>query len=115
MDLIDYGRYLGALLMVLGLLGAAALGARRYGLPGIVKGASTRRLSLVETLMIGPRHKLFLFRRDGVEHLVLMGPQGASVVETGISPPPATMVARSLAIEDTDIANASHQSAEISA
>ena len=89
MDLIDFGRYLGALLLVLGLLGAAALGTRRFGLPGIVKGASTRRLALVETLMIGPRHKLFLLRRDGVEHLVLMGPQGASVVETGISTPVA--------------------------
>jgi len=91
MDLIDFGRYLGALLLVLGLLGAAALGTRRFGLPGIVKGVSTRRLSLVETLMVGPRHKLFLLRRDGVEHLVLMGPQGASVVETGISPPLATI------------------------
>lgn len=87
MDIIDFGRYLGALLLVLGLLGAAALGTRRFGLPGIVKGAATRRLSLVETLMVGPRHKLFLLRRDGVEHLVLMGPQGASVVETGICPP----------------------------
>jgi flagellar protein FliO/FliZ len=87
MDLIDFGRYFAALLLVLGLLGAAALGTRRFGLPGIMKSASTRRLSLVETLMIGPRHKLFLLRRDGVEHLVLMGPQGASVVETGISAP----------------------------
>ena len=89
MDLIDFGRYLGALLLVLGLLGAAALGTRRFGLPGIVKGVSTRRLALVETMMIGPRHKLFLLRRDGVEHLVLMGPQGASVVETGIAAPVA--------------------------
>jgi flagellar protein FliO/FliZ len=91
MDIIDLGRYLGALLLVLGLLGAAALGTRRFGLPGIVKGAATRRLSLVETLMVGPRHKLFLLRRDGVEHLVLMGPQGASVVETGIFPPQASV------------------------
>ncbi|HSC60755.1 MAG TPA: hypothetical protein VLC29_05950, partial [Rhizomicrobium sp.] len=41
-------------------------------------------LSIVETLMIGPRHKLFLLRRDGVEHLLLVGPQGANVVENGI-------------------------------
>jgi hypothetical protein len=34
--------------------------------------------------MIGPRHKLFLLRRDGVEHLLLVGPNGASVVENGI-------------------------------
>jgi hypothetical protein len=39
--------------------------------------------------MIGPRHKLFLLRRDGVEHLLLVGPQGANVVENGI---PATLL-----------------------
>ena len=91
MDLIDFGRYFAALLLVLGLLGAAALGTRRLGFSGIVKSATTRRLSLVETLMVGPRHKLFLLRRDGVEHLVLMGPQGASVVETGIVSPVAAL------------------------
>ena len=89
MDLLDIGRYLAALMLVLGLLGVAALAARRYGIPGIANSVATRRLALVETLMIGPRHKLFLLRRDGVEHLVLMGPQGASVVESGISHPAA--------------------------
>jgi flagellar protein FliO/FliZ len=84
MDLIDFARYFGALALVLGLLGFAWLATRKYGLPGIVKGQSTRRLSIVETLMIGPRHKLLLVRRDGTEHLVLLGPQGANVVEGGI-------------------------------
>ncbi len=113
MDLIDFGRYFAALLLVLGLLGAAALGTRRFGLPGVMKGASTRRLSLVETLMIGPRHKLFLLRRDGVEHLVLMGPQGASVVETGISAPLATMNLHAIASNDPAIP--AQHSAEASA
>jgi flagellar protein FliO/FliZ len=111
MDLIDFGRYLGALLLVLGLLGAAALGTRRFGLPGIVKGTSTRRLALVETLMVGPRHKLFLLRRDGLEHLVLMGPQGASVVETGISAPLATTQAIASRTVDTSAQHAAEVSA----
>ncbi|MGD0142876.1 MAG: hypothetical protein ABSC92_06940 [Rhizomicrobium sp.] len=115
MDLIDFGRYLGALLLVLGLLGAAALAARRYGLPGIAKGVATRRLSLVETLMIGPRHKLFLLRRDGVEHLVLMGPQGASVVETGIFAPSATPRAQSAGTTEIAVATPLLQSAEVAA
>jgi flagellar protein FliO/FliZ len=84
MDLIDIARYLGALMLVLALLGLAALAARRYGLPGIAAGNALRRLSVVETLMIGPRHKIFLLRRDDREHLILVGPQGASVVESGI-------------------------------
>lgn len=84
MDLIDIARYLGALMLVLALLGFAALAARRYGIPGVTSGTAVRRIAVVETLMIGPRHKIFLLRRDDREHLILVGPQGASVVESGI-------------------------------
>jgi|SRR5580704_9073052 flagellar protein FliO/FliZ len=89
MDVIDLARYLGALLLVLALVGLAALAARRYGLAGIVQGTVQRRLSIVETMMIGPRQKLMLVRRDGIEHLVLVGPQGANVIEAGIPAPAA--------------------------
>ena len=37
--------------------------------------------------MIGPRQRLYLLRRDGVEHLVIAGPEGMSVVESGIAAP----------------------------
>jgi len=84
---MDFARYLGALLLVLGLVGAAGLAARRFGLSGLVKPSATRRLAVVETLMIGPRQRLLIIRRDGVEHLVLSGPDGTSVIEAGI---PAT-------------------------
>jgi len=84
MDLIDIGRYLAALLLVLALVGAAGLALRRFGMPGLIKPQGARRLEIVETLMIGPRQKLILLRRDHVEHLVLAGPEGANVVESGI-------------------------------
>ena len=84
MDVLDLGRYFASLLLVGGLLGVAWLAARRFGVPGVIQGTTQKRLSIVETLMIGPRHKLFLLRRDGVEHLLLIGPQGANVVENGI-------------------------------
>jgi len=84
MDVMDFARYIGALLLVLGLVGGAGLAARRFGLGSLVKPVSTRRLAVVETLMVGPRQKLMLVRRDGVEHLVLAGPDGTSVIETGI-------------------------------
>jgi flagellar protein FliO/FliZ len=90
MDLVDFARYIGALLLVLGLLGCAWLAARRYGLPGIVQAQSIKRLSIAETLMVGPRHKILLIRRDGTEHLIMMGPQGASVIESGIVPAAVT-------------------------
>ena len=34
--------------------------------------------------MIGPKQRLFIVRRDDVEHLVLSGPDGASVIEANI-------------------------------
>jgi flagellar protein FliO/FliZ len=89
MDLLDIARYLGALLLVLGLIGFAGLAARRFGLPGLSKPASARRLKIVETLMISPRQRLVLLRRDGVEHLVMISPDGASVIEASIAAPPA--------------------------
>jgi flagellar protein FliO/FliZ len=86
MNLIDIVRYLGALLLVLALVGFAGLAVRRFGMPGFVKASATRRLSIVETLMIGPRQRLYILRRDDVEHLVMIGPDGTSVIESGIAP-----------------------------
>ncbi len=85
MDLIDIGRYLGALILVLGLVGAAGLAARRFGLPSLTKPMKTRRLKIVESLMITPRQRLLLISRDGVEHLVVIGPDGASLIEQNIA------------------------------
>ena len=87
MDLLDLARYLGALLLVLGLIGFAGLAARRYGLPGLSKPIDTRRLKIVETLMISARQRLVLLSRDGVEHLVIISPDGAAVLEQNITPP----------------------------
>lgn len=97
MDLIDFARYIGALALVLGLVGFAALAAKRYGIAGIagltkLGGGTQRRLSLVETMMVGTKHKLILIKRDGVEHLVLIGPDGATVVENGIDAPPLAKI-----------------------
>ena len=89
MDLLDIGRYLGALLLVLGLIGFAGLAARRFGFPGLAKPASARRLKIVESLMISPRQRLVLVRRDNVEHLVMICPDGAALIEASIAAPPA--------------------------
>jgi flagellar protein FliO/FliZ len=87
MEYVDIARYLGALLVVLALLGLAALAARRYGVPGVMKANAVRRLSVVESLMIGPRQKLLLVRRDNREHLLFIGPQGATLVENADATP----------------------------
>jgi len=99
MDVIDFARYVGALVLVLGLVGAAALAARRFGLAGLVKPMATRRLSVVETLTIAPRQRLLIIRRDGVEHLVLSGPDGTSVIESGIPAAPLPITASLMSAE----------------
>jgi flagellar protein FliO/FliZ len=78
-------RYVGALLLVLALIGAAGIAARKWGVPGVTKAVDHKRLAVVETLMIGPRQKLFIVRRDNIEHLIFSGPDGACLVEN-ISP-----------------------------
>ena len=93
MDVLDLGRYFGALLLVAALLGFAWLAARKYGsagfagLSGFIAPKIDRRLSVVETMMMGPRHKLYLLRRDGVEHLIVVGPDGTTLIENGIAVP----------------------------
>lgn len=89
MDVLDFARYFAALLLVLGLLGAAGLATRKFGIPGLAKPVKTRRIHIVETLMLSPRQKIAIIRRDDVEHLVMITPNGAQVIESGIVPPPA--------------------------
>jgi flagellar protein FliO/FliZ len=86
MDHIDLLRYFSGFLIVMALLGLAALAARRYGVPGVVKANTVRRLRVVESLMIGPRQKLLLIKRDNREHLLFIGPQGTTLIENADAP-----------------------------
>ena len=87
MDMLEIARYFAALLLVLALIGGAGLAARKWGVPGVTKAVSDKRLAVVETLMIGPRQKLLIVRRDQVEHVIFTGPEGVCLVENGIAPP----------------------------
>ena len=91
MELSEYFRFVLALAFVLGLIGLLALIIRRYG-PGMAGGAMTRggkkRLKLVETMVLDGKRRAVIFRRDDREHLVILGPNSETVVETGITPPP---------------------------
>jgi len=98
-DGIALVRALGALLTVLGVLAGALWAVRRYNvvLPGVGTTRTDRRLAVVERLSLDPRRSLALVRRDGVEHLVLIAPEGHLVIETGIAPP-AIVVADSIVV-----------------
>lgn len=91
MDWENYLRFVLALVFVLGLIGLLAAVVRRYGIGmgqmAPRKGAE-RRLSLVEVMPLDAKRRAVLIRRDDVEHLVILGPESETVVETGIAPPP---------------------------
>lgn len=86
MDLFALLRTLGGLAFVLGLLTAALWVVRRYDikLPGRVGAGSGKRLELIERLPLDGRRSAALIRRDGREHLILIGPDGTTIVEAGI-------------------------------
>ena len=87
MALEDYLRFVLALAFVLGLIAAAAWAFRRFGRNGALprrQGANRRRLAIVEAVALDARRRLVLVRRDDCEHLLIVGAQGETVVETGI-------------------------------
>lgn len=82
----DLGTYLLALLFVLALIGVAALLAKRFGLARTgAPGDGRRRLTLVDSLALDGKRRLLLIRRDGREHLLLLGAATETVIETDIA------------------------------
>lgn len=79
-----------AILVVLVLL-LLVLRMLRSLLPGTyVRGGKSRhRLAVIDAAPVDARRRLVLVRRDGVEHLLLIGGAGDVVVESGIAGPAA--------------------------
>lgn len=86
MSTIGYVQYIAALIFVIGLVIAAGWVARRFGLGGAMATplGRRRRLQMIEVLPVDARRRLVLVRRDDVEHLLLIGPNDALLVERGI-------------------------------
>ena len=89
MEFDVYIRFMLALVLVLALIGGLAWAARRFGFGGQLtpnRGKSPR-LSVVEVRVLDSRRKLVLLRRDGCEHLVLLGPNQDLLLESAIQAP----------------------------
>ncbi|MEQ8392284.1 MAG: flagellar biosynthetic protein FliO [Thalassospira sp.] len=86
MELSAYYRFVAALIFVLGIIGIFALIARRFipGARNINRRGTKRRLSVVEVIPVDTKRRLVLLKRDDTEHLVLLGPQGDTVIERNI-------------------------------
>jgi flagellar biogenesis protein FliO len=89
MDILSMLRTLGALGIVLGMLAGALWFVKRYDvkLPGRVSSSRRKRIEIVERLSVDGKRSVALIRRDGMEHLVMFGPEGQSTIETGIAAP----------------------------
>ncbi|WP_404337454.1 FliO/MopB family protein [Sphingomonas sp. MMS12-HWE2-04] len=89
MDILSMLRTLGALGVVLGMLAGALWAVRRYDikLPGRISGTGRKRVELVERLSLDAKRSVALIRRDGCEHLIVLGPDGTATIETGIVAP----------------------------
>lgn len=90
MDAFDYVNYLLALLIVLGLIGLIAYALRRVGfIPTADRPNQMRkRLGISQMIAIDGKRRLVLLRRDDQEHLVLIGPDGDTVIEQNIQAKP---------------------------
>jgi flagellar protein FliO/FliZ len=80
----QYLQFALALGFVLALIGVLALLAQRFGLGNAPARGAHRRLAVAEVMALDARHKLVLVRRDGVEHLIVLGPAAPALIETAV-------------------------------
>ncbi len=87
---MDIPRLIAALTFVLALMGLLAFALRRYGTGSgvLMLAPKTRRLKILESLPLDSRRRAVLIARDKKQHLVILGPNGETVIESGIDSGP---------------------------
>lgn len=78
---VDIVRWLIACFVLAVMLGGFALLLQKLQMAGRLAHPG-RRLKLVESLTVGPKHRLVLVASDTAEHLLLLGPAGDTLVTT---------------------------------
>jgi flagellar protein FliO/FliZ len=93
MDFLSFLRMIGSLAIVLGMLAGALWAVRRYEirlpqkwLSGFANPGTTRRMELVERLVLDPRRSIALIRKDGQEHMLVIAPEGLLILEAPKQP-----------------------------
>jgi flagellar protein FliO/FliZ len=87
MELIDAPqvlKFVAALAFVLALMGGLAIVMRRINHMNPRTTPRQKRLQIVEILPLDARRRLVILRRDNREHLVILGANSETVIETGI-------------------------------
>lgn len=91
MDLIDAEqifRLIAALVFVVALMGGLSIVIRKLGLAdNIAVKTGEKRLKILESQALDARRRLVLVQCDDEQHLVLLGPNGDTIVRTGLNAP----------------------------
>jgi flagellar protein FliO/FliZ len=86
-DPSQFLRLLAALGFVLALMGLLAFILKKIGIGGISAVPGTKkRLKIIEAMPLDARRRLVLIQRDNKQHLVILGANSETVVETDIEP-----------------------------
>ncbi len=84
-DGLSYIKFVAAFALVLCIMLVLAWALKRAGIAGhVLRTGSKRRLAVVESMPVDARRRLVLIKRDDREHLILLGPDHAEVVEANI-------------------------------
>lgn len=85
MDWLLYIKCLSAFVFVIAVMLLLSWVLKKAGVAGaMLQRADKRRLKIVEFLPIDHKHRLVLVRRDDREHLLVLGPDSETVIESGI-------------------------------
>lgn len=84
MDVAAIAPYFLAFVCVLAFAALGVFLARRRG-GGL--GDASRRLQFVEAMRLGGRHRVVLVRCDTVEHVIVLSPRGATLVDSAAMVP----------------------------
>jgi len=88
MSFADLARAIFALAITLGLVGLAAVAARRFGPEWMIRlqrPKTQRRLAIIESLPLDPARRLVLVRLDSTERLLLLG-EGRIIADVAAAP-----------------------------
>ena len=77
-------RFVFALVFVLSLMGGLALALRYVRDKYQLAPGGKKRLRITESLQLDSRRRAVILKRDGREHLVILGASSETVIESGI-------------------------------
>ena len=85
MESYDYLKFFIALIFVISLMGGLSLILKRF-VPGNTpfKPSDKRRLKIIEALTLDQKRRAMIIRRDDKEHLIILGHNSETIVETNI-------------------------------